>query len=69
MPSTYQRLQFIAEANRQGRLNSLLFHPDGPQSLLPALPDMIRLIEAASAVRHTTEQLNEAVVALTEDRP
>jgi len=45
MPSTYDRLVFLEREKQANRLPALYFSPDGPQALLPALPDMIRLIE------------------------
>jgi len=45
MPSMYDRLIFLEQEKQANRLPALYFSPDGPQALLPALPDMIRLIE------------------------
>lgn len=70
MPSTYDRLVFLDRARVENRLNSLLFSPDGPQALIPVLPDMVRLIEEAwRSQASLPASVSAALQPLIEPRP
>ena len=69
MASTLDRLRYIDQVNRAGRLGSILFdRVNGPQALIAALPDMIALIEACQTASPLPVSVAGPLDHLTRDR-